>query len=97
MRRQQKNFCKSYIAQNITFNSEIVFPTEQELEVDMENGQQSRWGTIRDVSFLVALFIAAIVVPFILAVSESAKVFILGIGFLGIAVFCRRILRQQKP
>jgi hypothetical protein len=71
-------------------------PTNVEHEVNMENKREKRWKAIRGLFFLAVLLAAAVVTPYVLPVSEPAKVFLLGAALVGVAVWGRKHFKPQS-
>lgn len=61
----------------------------------MQNGTKKRLESISSALILVALAAVTTLTPYVAAISEPAKVFLLGAALVGLAIWARRYLRRQ--
>jgi hypothetical protein len=63
--------------------------------IEMKNEIENRKKAIRGVVFLAVFVAAAMVTPYVLSVSEPAKICLLGAALVGVAVWARKRLKPQ--
>ena len=64
----------------------------------MQTKAKIRWATIGSIFVLLFLIGGTVLVPYVLSVSEPAKLLLLGTGCLATALFARRLLKEEpKP
>ena len=62
----------------------------------MDSVNENRVRNVRNMLRILVLVFALVFAIYVLAISEPTKVLLLGIGFIGIAIFGRRIFKEQR-
>jgi small-conductance mechanosensitive channel len=66
------------------------------MEVDMDRVKDYRHTHLRNSIRCLIIVIALIVTIFVLSVSESTKLVLLGTGFVGVAIWARRAFQEDR-
>jgi hypothetical protein len=66
-----------------------------ESEVDMKNGKQNGWRNIIDELLFIVVLVGILLVPYLLSISEPAKVFIFGAALVGLTVWAKKHFKRR--